>query len=164
MSPTSPPPSVPILLAQPADALRLSALEQACFRGDRISLRSYRRLLASGSAQILLALPPPGDAATALWGSAVILYRRRTTVARIYSIAVAEAARQRGVASALLAAAERLVWDRGCDRLGAEIRCDNTASIATFHKAGFATCGRYEDYYEDGMAALRVQKKLGPAA
>lgn len=157
MSPLLPSPL--IQLAQPADAQRLYGLERACFAADCISLRSYRRLLCRASAQIVMVLPQPSSSSD-LWGSTVILYRERAKVARIYSIAVATHARQQGVASALLAAAEQHAIARGCDRLRAEIRQDNTASLATFHKAGFVPFGRYENYYADGAAAVRVQKRL----
>lgn len=155
-------PSPTFVFAQPADALRLHALEQSCFAADRISLRSYRRLLSNDSARILMVLDAQavGGEPQALLGSAVLLFRRRAQVARVYSIAVAAQARKRGVASLLLAEAERCARQRGCDRLSAEIRRDNAASLATFHRAGFVTCGQYENYYTDGMAAVRVQKNI----
>ena len=67
-----------------ADIDRLVDIENAVFAGDRLSRRSLRRLVASPSAVIILA---EIDGNTI--GYAVVLLRRGTLAARLYSIAVA---------------------------------------------------------------------------
>lgn len=146
-----------VVTAQPADAHRLFALERACFALDRISLRSYQRLLSRPSAKVLL-VEDEGGGSAPLLGSLVLLFRRRATTARVYSLAVSAQARRRGLASLLLSAAEPTARAFGCSRLRAEIRRDNAASLAAFQKAGFSVIGTYEDYYSDGMDAVRVEK------
>ena len=148
-----------VSVAQPADALRLHALEQASFVLDRISLRSYRRLLSRASAKVLF-VEDAGRPSSSLLGSLVLLFRRGTTTARVYSVAVSAQARRRGLASLLLTAAESQAKAIGCNRLRAEIRRDNAASLAAFHKAGFHVIGAYENYYSDGMDAIRVEKSV----
>jgi ribosomal protein S18 acetylase RimI-like enzyme len=150
-------------LARSADADELNALEEACFASDRISLRSYRRLLCLSSVEVVVARGSDvggGAQKAPLYGGLVLLYRRGARVGRVYSLAVAAQARRQGVAAQLLAEAERLARLRGCDRLSAEIRSDNAASLGAFHKAGFKRVGLYASYYEDGMDAVRVRKRI----
>jgi len=42
------------------------------------------------------------------------------------------------------------------------VRIDNAGAIALYRREGFAGTGREENYYEDGAAALRFEKRLAP--
>lgn len=137
----------------------LLALEQACFDGDRISRRQFRYLLTRGNARTLVATEPhtPG-----LLGYVMVLFSRGTSLARLYSIAVSASARGRGVGRNLVEAAENAARDNTCADLRLEVRRDNTASLALFRQMGYREFGTIEDYYEDHMGALRLQKSLAP--
>src|SRR5438445_1524952 len=108
-----------------SDLDELLALERAAFATDHLSLRQYRQHLHSTSATVLAAVDASG-----LLGKAVVFHRAGSDIARLYSIAVAERARGRGVAKALLAAVEAAAVARRCTRLRLEVRKDNTAAIA----------------------------------
>jgi ribosomal protein S18 acetylase RimI-like enzyme len=137
----------------------LLALEQASFHGDRISRRQFRYLLTRGHAQTLVALDPAGFG---LLGYVMLLFSRGTSLARLYSIAVSGAARGHGVGRLLVQAAEAEAARNGCADLRLEVRRDNTASLALFRGMGYREFGMIEDYYEDHMGALRLQKSLAP--
>jgi len=141
------------------DLEELLALEQACFQGDRISRRQFRYLLTRGNARTLVAtdLHTPR-----LLGYVMVLFSRGTSLARLYSIAVSASARGRGVGRTLVAAAEAAARDKACADLRLEVRRDNTASLALFRQMGYREFGTIEDYYEDHMGALRLQKSLAP--
>ncbi len=146
-----------LLTIRPADpdaAAALNALELASFGQDRIAPRSWRRLLRRPSALVLVA------EAQELAGAVVLLFRRRTAIARVYSLAVAAAWRGSGLGAALLAQAGDAAARRGCTRLRLETRLDNRAAQALFRRQGFAVTGRTENYYQDGMAALRLERRL----
>lgn len=89
-----------------------------------------------------------------------MLYRRGARVGRIYSLAVAPAARGRGLALDLLAAAEADAMARGCDRARLEVRGTNAPAIALYGRAGYRVIERIPAYYADGGDALRMEKKL----
>lgn len=151
------PSSTPVRTAAPADLDALVALELRAFRGDRMSRAQYRRHLASPSAVVLVA-----DAADAgLLGSALVFFRAGSTLARLYSIATAPAARGRGIGAGLLAAAEQAASRRGSRTLRLEVRVDNAAAIGLYERAGYRRIGRYAGYYEDGADAWRYEKPLG---
>ena len=151
--------SIRIEPAAAEDRQALSDLEAAAFAGDRISARSWRALLASPSATVTVARESPGGKSRIV-GAAVILQRSSTSVARLYSIAVAPHARGRGLSAALLEDAAQRMRDAGAAVLRLETRVDNAVARHLFSRNGFVQRGRKAAYYEDGEDALLYQKSL----
>jgi ribosomal protein S18 acetylase RimI-like enzyme len=145
--------------AQPCDVDGLVALETNVFTTDRISRRSFRRFLVSPSAALMVA-----ESDGRLAGYALVLFRDRTHVARLYSIAVAPHMAGRRVGTALLKAAEEGALARGAARLRLEVREGNGAAIGLYRKSGYRPVGRRAHYYEDRAHALRFEKRLMPDA
>jgi ribosomal protein S18 acetylase RimI-like enzyme len=141
--------------AIPADLDALVAIENRAFAGDRISRRSMRRLISSPSA-IIVVLEKAGE----VRGYALLLTRRRSPLARLYSIAVDPACSGKGAGARLLSAAEDVARTQGLTRIALEVREDNAAAIGLYRRCGYTQFGRYEGYYADGMAALRFGKVL----
>ena len=142
-------------LALLRDWPELVQLEDASFKGDRITARSWRALLASPSAIVTVARD---DGAPV--GAAVILQRANISVARLYSISVAPQARGRGISRRLLDDAVQRMRDAGAAVLRLETRADNGAAQHLFRQAGFVEHGHRLAYYEDGTDALLFQKSL----
>jgi ribosomal protein S18 acetylase RimI-like enzyme len=140
----------------PADVDALCEFENRAWT-DRMSRRSLRRLLASRSAEILLA-----RADNAVTGAAIVLFRADSRIARLYSIAVDPKYTGRGIASALLAQAERVARSRRCLSLRLEVHEKNHGAIKVYYKAGYREFGRRTRYYDDRGDALRFHKRLGP--
>jgi len=143
--------------ATPGDLDALVALETACFESDRISRRQFNYLLKKGNASILVA-----DLDGMLAGDLVLLYSRATSVARLYSIAVDERMRGKGIARTLMQAAEREAWDHQRAYLRLEVRKDNHAAIRLYQSLGYRRLGEHPDYYDDHMDAWRFEKSLAP--
>jgi len=141
--------------ARDADLDALLALEQQGFPGDRMRRRQYRHHLHNPRARVLVL-----EAAGRLAGTALLLFRRGTRVARLYSLAVDLAWRGRGIGKRLLDACEREAAKRGCTRVRLEVRDDNRAAQALYERQGYRRCGRRAVYYEDGADALRYEKRL----
>jgi ribosomal protein S18 acetylase RimI-like enzyme len=114
-----------------------------------------RYLITRARATALVA----SDAAVPL-GYAVVLYRRGSASARLYTIAVAAVARGKGVATALIAALATAARARGCAVLTLEVRADNSTAHQLYRKLGFVEAGRLPGYYEDGAEALRMRLEL----
>lgn len=138
-----------------ADLDALCDLENRVFATDRMSRRSLRRLLASPSAVAIVA-----QSDGAIMGVAVVLFRATSRIARLYSLAVAPRHTGRGVASALIAAAEKAARSRKCLRLRLEVHEKNPGAINVYRKAGYQEFGRHRVYYEDRGDALRFEKRL----
>jgi len=140
--------------AVPEDLDALVRLETV-FPGDCISRKSFRHLLTRGHAAIWVY-----DGGQGVVGNAVVLYRRRSVSARVYSLVVDPACQGRGIARALLEAAEQAAAAKGCTTMRLEVRADNEAAIRLYRKAGYLPDGRVDNYYDDGMAAQRLRKSI----
>jgi [ribosomal protein S18]-alanine N-acetyltransferase len=140
-----------------SDVDALDALERETFESDRISRASFRRLIGRDSAALLLAF-----SGASLAGYCLLLFRERTRVARLYSLAVGKAFAGVGLGGALLAQAEEAASRRDCRELRLEVRRDNAKARALYEKAGYVLFGRRDSYYSDGEAALRFRKALSP--
>jgi len=138
-----------------ADLPALQAIEQRCFAGDRFSPRVMRYLMTRAHGDFLVACE--GDQVI---GYATVLYRRASQVACLYSLAVDLGWQAKRVGSMLRDAAERHATRAGCACMRLEVRADNEGAIRHYLTAGYRTLGESPGYYEDGCAALKMEKLL----
>jgi ribosomal-protein-alanine acetyltransferase len=141
--------------AAASDIDRLVAIENRAFATDRLSRRSFRQAVESPTTETLLA---ERDGLVA--GYCMVLFRRGSGVARLYSIAVDPEFGRAGVGRTLLDAAESAAFEKDRLILRLEVREDNGAAISLYERCGYHRIGREPDYYQDGEAALRYQKML----
>nr|WP_073525109.1 N-acetyltransferase [Pseudomonas fluorescens] len=139
------------------DMSDLVALEQQCFSSDRLSPRSVRWMIRRANGQLWVA-QQHGQ----LLGYALVLFRRGTRFARLYSLAIAEHARGIGLGNQLLGHIETCALEQGCAYLRLEVRTDNPGALALYDRNGYRRFAVVEDYYQDHTAALRLEKTLPP--
>ena len=94
-------------------------------------------------------------------GCALVLYRRGSKLARLYTIAVARDFQRRGLARQLLVAAEENATRRGRRVMRLEVREDDAGAIALYETSGYRRFGRRARYYDNRIDALRFDKALG---
>jgi ribosomal-protein-alanine N-acetyltransferase len=150
------PPPIRVRTARSGDLDALIELENRVFSTDRLSRPSLRRFISARSATVVVAEGEGGHLA----GTAIVLFRTRSALARLYSIAVAPHMSGRGVAATLLHAAETAARKRGCTAMRLEVHVTNHPAIARYRKSGYREFGRRRAYYEDGGDALRFEKSL----
>jgi len=138
-----------------SDLDALFALENAVFTVDLLSRRSLRHFLAAPNASLIVA-----EENGKLAGYALVLYPAHSTIARLYSIAVAPHIGRRGVGPLLLAGAEKAAHRRRRHSMRLEVHEHNTRAIARYEKSGYRLFGRHRDYYDDHANALRFEKPL----
>lgn len=90
-----------------SDVDALVSIENEVFETDRISRRSFRRLMKSGTACLLVVARN-----RAVAGYALVLFRKGDSVARLYSIVVSPVSASAGLGRSLLEAAEMTALDR----------------------------------------------------
>lgn len=134
-------------------------LEQRCFSADRMSKRSFRHQLQQVHNLFLVVSDADRGVLVAY---ALVFLRKGTSLARLYSIAVAPEAHGQGLARRLLVEAQEQAAEQGRMFMRLEVRRDNEAAISLYRKLGYQQFGLYTDYYEDHADALRFQKRIIP--
>jgi ribosomal-protein-alanine acetyltransferase len=140
--------------ARPDDLDALLAIE-GVFPTDRLDRRAFRHAVRSPTIDLLVA-----DGDTGVVGYALVQRRRTSTAGHLSSIAVRPGAARKGLGKALLEAAEAQATAKGCTRLRLEVRADNRPAQKLYKTAGYRRFAVVEDYYEDGEAAWRYEKRL----
>jgi ribosomal protein S18 acetylase RimI-like enzyme len=140
-----------------SDLPELLRLEESSFETDRLSRRSFSRWLSHSRCVFLVC--EEGDT---LAGYILVLLRRGTRLARMYSLAVDSGYRGRGLAVRLIEQAEHEASEAGALYMRLEVASNNDGAIALYKKRGYLEFGRYRDYYEDHGDALRMEKCIHP--
>lgn len=140
--------------ARTDDMDALVALEELVFINDRISRRSFRRMIGSPRASLLVATDRD-----VVVGYCAVLYRSGSAGARLYSLAVTPD-NGKGLGRQLLAAAEKAAIAMNCKAMRLEVREDNPRAVSLYEKNGYQAIGARPGYYADGMTALRFEKAL----
>lgn len=133
----------------------LLRIEELCFDTDRISRRSFRGLIARPTAETIVA-----EEGGEVIGYAMILFRRGTALARLYSLAVDPAAKARGIGTLLVKAAEDAAFEHDRPLIRLEVREDNVRAINLYQHHGYRPIGKYLAYYADHSNALRFEKTV----
>ncbi|RVA37463.1 GNAT family N-acetyltransferase, partial [Mesorhizobium sp. M7A.F.Ca.US.001.01.1.1] len=144
-----------IRTARASDVDDLAAIEKAVFSSDRISRRSFRLFIERETAETLVA-----EVDGRVAGYAIVLFRKGSGVARLYSIATSPFFGGLGVGRILLGSAEDAAFEHDRMMLRLEVREDNSRAIRIYERAGYRKIGREPGYYEDGETALRYEKTL----
>lgn len=141
--------------ARMADLPALLALEDQRFDTDRIGARSFRRWLRLGHKGLAVAVQDGR-----LVGYVLVLHRRNSHSARLYSIAVWPEAAGKGLGRALLAWAEEQARAWGATGMRLEVQPGNRAARSLYESAGYGHIARLPGFYENGADALRMGKTL----
>ncbi len=91
-------------------------------------------------------------------GYILVLFRR--SKARIYSLAVVNEFRGRGIAKELLTRVINIVSSMGCAKISLEVRETNQKAILLYSKYGFSKEKRLPGYYGPGSNGLRMCMKF----
>ncbi|MFJ2362420.1 GNAT family N-acetyltransferase/peptidase C39 family protein [Pseudomonas sp. NPDC087697] len=137
------------------DLAALLKLEQQCFTTDRLNSRNFQWMINRAHGQLIVA-----ERADQLLGYALVLFHRGTSLARLYSIAIAVQARGTGLGKQLLERIEACALEHDCAYLRLEVRTDNPAAIALYERNGYRRFALIHDYYEDHADALRLEKRI----
>lgn len=139
-------------MAQDMDALLQL---ETHFPSDRLSKRSFRHLLVNGNTDVLVF-----ETQNKIAGNVVVLYRRNTRHARLYSLIVDPQYQQQGIARMLVQSAEDAARKKGCNFVGLELRPDNHGALRLYQSLGYILNKQKEAYYEDHSDALCMRKSI----
>jgi ribosomal protein S18 acetylase RimI-like enzyme len=103
-------------------------------------------LVAHGGARVFLALDGDEPLGIAVCFLGFSTFRAQPLI-NIHDIAVAPAARGRGIGQALLAAVEAEARRLGCGKVTLEVRADNAVAMRAYQMAGFQGSEPHQTYF-----------------
>lgn len=145
--------------ARKSDLTALSELEQRCFSSDQLSRRSFSHFIQSTQANLSV-MEQTEAGQTRILGYLLLLFRRGTNLARLYSIAIDPDFRGRGLAKLMMIEAEAQARLREAAFLRLEVRIDNKIAVELYRKAGYHPIAKLPGYYEDGGEGVRLEKSI----
>lgn len=131
------------------------AIEALSFREQSWGAKSLRDGLSAPLVSALVAATSAGGPAEGF-----VLWRTLGDEAEILSIGVVPAARRRGVAEAMMAAALEDARSEGLRAMFLDVDSANEAARALYRKLDFYEVGRRRRYYRNGHDALILRKDL----
>jgi ribosomal protein S18 acetylase RimI-like enzyme len=140
------------------DLSQLVMLEKSCFATDRLSKRSFSHWIKSSHRVFLVA---KRQAKVVAYG--LVIMRKGTRLARLYSIAVDQDVAGKGIGRQLLLALENKTVAAGKLFLRLEVEKTNQRAINLYQSMGYKIFGDYEHYYENNGDAFRMQKAIRQA-
>ena len=146
-------------LANLSDVASLVALETKCFESDRLSKRRFKHWVQASNGIFVIA-----QNHESICGYGLVILRKATRSARLYSLAIDSEYRGQGIASDLLAHLEQLTLSKQRLFMRLEVAETNLTAITLYKRLGYRQFGVYKHYYQDGTHALRLQKSLHPDA
>jgi len=147
--------AVNLRLATMQDLDALESIELSCFENDRLSRRRMSYWIKAEHGILVLA-----EKADEIVGYGLVILRKGSRSARLYSLAVLAKARGQNIAPALLMKLEELALNEQRLFMRLEVAEDNLAAIKMYKKLGYRKFGIYRQYYETGADALRFQKPI----
>ena len=136
------------------DIPQLVQLEKNCFLTDRLSATQFKYLIKSNN-EILVV-----KQRQRIIAYGIILFRKNSSIARLYSLAVHAKYRRHGIAQKLNDAISQHAQQRACTQIRLEVRKDNDAAIRFYKKNGYKIFAEYKKFYEDKTDAWRMQFTL----
>ena len=150
----------PTYSVQPAGKDHIDTLleiENACFDSDRLTRRNFQWMLSKGNASVFIAHSKQSPEPVAYL---IILFHKGTSLARIYSMAVAAKHRRRGIGRQLMQAADEEAKKYNCAYTRLEVRKDNVGAINFYDALNYQPFEIWPHYYEDDTDALRFEKRV----
>lgn len=135
------------------DILHISEIECESFGKAAWSFKTLASLFESEN--FLGVLMEDGDEVVGYGGVTVAV-----DTADVENVAVTEAYRNSGVATAILSELERLSKERGVEKIFLEVRVSNRAAMSLYLKLGYVGVYARTRYYEDGEDCLVMVKNL----
>ncbi|WP_113906603.1 GNAT family N-acetyltransferase/peptidase C39 family protein [Aliidiomarina celeris] len=146
----------------PAHRTHLNALlsiNQRSAPYDALSRRSFRRFIdhEQGQCVVLEVAQPQGWLCV---GYAILLYRKATRLARLYSLAIDPDWQGQGLGSELMAYVENHARNTYSLFLRLEVNANDNGSLAFCSGRGYKQLGLKAAYFDDASDALVLQKQL----
>ncbi len=142
--------------AKKGDLKEIFRIEESCFQGDAFNKRQFSYLMHKANGEFLIVLKDDK-----VIGYLIILLRKNSSYARIYSLAVDPNMRGKGIAKELLKQAEIFSIKNRAIGIKLEVSENNLSAINLYKKNEYKSYNILSSYYSDGSSAIAMIKELG---
>lgn len=140
--------------AKISDLKTILKLEEKAFSSDRFSKNQFRYLLTKANSEFLVYLDNNKDVV----GYIIGLLRHNAQNIRIYSAVVSQDYQKQGIGKKLFLELEKMATKKKLNKITLEVRKDRTDLIEIYQHFGYQPLKLLENYYQDHMSALKMQK------
>jgi len=123
------------------------------FKYHILSRRQFRYLLTKGNADILVAYHDK-----TILGAAILFYRKTSSLARLYSIAIHPNSQKQSIGHLLFYNLEKTMKKKDLKGFLCEFRQDQNWLSNFYTKLGCKMIAILPNYYPDGMSGVKMQK------
>lgn len=141
-----------IRLATLEDLESICSIEQQ-FDAEAFSKSSLRRFIMNSQTVVL-------HSNELILGYAILLSRKNSKQARLYSIAIAKQYQGRRFGLILMHAIDDIAIDNGYQKITLEVSWHNKVAIQLYTKMGYKEIKILDNYYKDGTSAIKMAKNL----
>ena len=138
-----------------SDLHEILDLERLIFNYDQLNMRSIRWMSSRANAQFKVI-----TVHKKIIGYSLVLFKKNSTNARLYSIALHPSFHGKGYGKKLLINIFKTLAFSKHTSLRLEVKTSNHSAIELYKKMGFIVTGKKLAYYDDGSAALCLEKLL----
>ncbi len=141
--------------AKKSDIPTLVSLENKSFSTDQLSERNFKYFMDLSHGEVLIC-----ELDSVIVGYGILLFHKSTALARLYSIAIDNSYRGKGIGRKLLTKLESLAKENDCTYLRLEVKSSNEPAIKLYESLGYRRFNHKKDYYEDHEDAECYEKKI----
>ena len=142
-------------IAKSEDVEKLVELENACFDYDALGSRNFRYFINKGNDDLVVQLLDKE-----IVGYGLLLYRKGTSLCRLYSIAVSPDHRGKSLGKNLMLKLEDYASARDSSYIRLEVKKSNTQACKLYDSIGYREFSVKHEYYEDHEDAICMEKKV----
>ncbi len=141
--------------AKKSDITTLVSLENKSFNSDQLNERNFKYFMDLSHGVVLVQ-----ELESKVVGYGILLFHKRTALARLYSLAIDQNYRGKGLGKKLLTKLEAIAKEKDCTYLRLEVKTSNQSAIKLYESMNYRRFNHKEDYYEDHEGAECYEKKI----
>lgn len=137
------------------DIPSLVEIENACFNYDQLDARRFRYFIKKDHDDLIIQCN-----GNEISGYGLLLYRKGTSLCRLYSIAISQKFQGQGLGKELLMALEGFARQKDSTYIRLEVKASNQSAINLYKKLGYINFSIKHQYYENSEDAICFEKKI----
>ena len=137
------------------DISRLVEIEQSSFNYDQLDARKFRYFIRQAHADLIIQLKD-----ITITGYGLLLYRKGTSLSRLYSFTIAKEFQGQNLSGQLLLELEKFARKEDSSYIRLEVKKTNIKAISLYEKLEYIQFSIKHQYYENNEDAVCMEKNI----